>query len=154
MLNQAAIGIHNWSVHVQAQYAADRGLISVATMDRRFAKTRAQGPDDIQRYREALQAQQPVGDACDTRPNANPVVARKIAACQQRIAAQQPVLRTAAVAMGDWNMHLKDMARHADGKVPGAVAQQIWVRTYRAAPKHIDPYERAAAQLDAAPTCT
>ena len=60
-------------------------------------------------------------------------------------------MKTAAAAMGDWKRHLADMQRSAVQH--NRDAQQIWINTYKAAPPHINAYEKAAEAFKKAPKC-
>ena len=52
--------------------------------------------------------------------------------------------------MSDWKDHLVAMESTAAGEVHGA--QAVWIRTYRAAPRHINAFNKAVANFDA-PAC-
>ena len=52
--------------------------------------------------------------------------------------------------MADWTKHLADMRRSRHRKVHNA--QQKWLKTWRAAPPHINAYKKAAGRFSA-PKC-
>jgi hypothetical protein len=152
VLEHARTGVLHWEAHVGAEREAAEGTISVADRQRIFAETRQQGPGDQKRYAGALRAYDKVKDAsCGKVRGADPEVAATLARCQQRANAQAPAMRAAAAAMGDWKQHLADMQRSREVHVKDA--QQIWIEAYRAAPPHINAYERAAEKLKKAPKC-
>jgi hypothetical protein len=45
------------------------------------------------------------------------------------------------------------MAAHASGNFGSIHAQQLWIDQWRAAPKNLDAFARAAAALSKAPAC-
>jgi len=150
VLSAAKEGIGHWSEHVQAQTDANSGDISVDTMDGIFKRTRLSGPDDVQRYEGAVAAAASRPASCAV-PEATPTtIATQLKACAARSQAQQPVLSAAKDAMGDWKSHLADMRRSRTGHVHNA--QEVWLKAWRAAPKNIEAYDRAADGFNA-PRC-
>ena len=144
--------MRHWKAHVDAEREAAEGIISLADRQRIFSETRLQGPGDQKRYADALRPYDKVKDAsCRKIKGADPKVAATLAKCQQRASAQAPVLRAAAAAMGDWKQHLADMRRSSEVHVQNA--QQVWIEAYKAAPRNINPYNKAARDLKKAPKC-
>jgi hypothetical protein len=152
VLEQARTGVRHWEAHVGAEREAAEGSISIAKRQKIFKETRQQGPGDQNRYANALRAYDKVKDAsCGKTEGADADVAATLARCQQRVAAQRPVLRTAAAAMGDWKQHLADMQRSAVEH--NRDAQQVWIEAYKAAPPNINAYNRAAREFKKASKC-
>lgn len=151
VLAQARTGVSHWAEHVTAERDAEADRIDAETQQAIFKRTRLKGPTDQRRYAEALQAYADVRAAsCGRVRAAGPEVTAALAACDRRSRAQRPVLAAAAAAMGDWRSHLGDMQRSRQTHV--ADAQGIWIAAYRAAPRHLDAYERARTEF-AAPRC-
>lgn len=151
VLAAAKTGVGHWAEHVQAQTDANAGRITVATMDATFARTRLAGPDDQDRYRKAVAGYEDADGSCSAVAGASNKESAALSSCRDRSKAQQPVLKAAEDAMADWRSHLAAMARsrahHMDD------AEQIWVDAWRAAPPHIQAYDKAAAAFRGAPDC-
>jgi hypothetical protein len=147
----AKSGVAHWAGHVDAQRQADLGNIGLEEMAKRFKATRLKGPDDQKRYHEALKAYDKQQDAsCDKVAKAPKKIAATLAKCATRSDDQQPVLEAGAAGMKDWAAHLAAMQRN---KIQHqANAQQIWVKAYRAAPTHINAFNRALKDYDP-PSC-
>lgn len=151
VISRAATGIDHWSQHIQAQSDANAGKISVATMKKSFMRTRLLGPADIAGYRDALDSAADKSAGCST-PKAAPAdVAAALRPCASRLSAQKPVLTAGARGMGDWSSHLAAMRRNKESHVHNA--QQVWVRAWRAAPPHIEAFDKATAKFRAAAGC-
>ena len=152
VLDEARTGVRHWESHVDAERRAEAGTISIARRQEIFKETREKGPADQRRYADALRAYDDVKKAsCGKRDGADAKTAATLAKCQQRADAQVPVLKTAAAAMGDWKQHLADMQRSRVEH--NSNAQQVWINAYKAAPRNIDPYEKALRKFDKAPEC-
>jgi hypothetical protein len=152
VLDEARTGVGHWEAHVDAERRAEAGTISIAERQKIFKATREKGPGDQKRYAEALRAYDDVKKAsCGKTDGADAKTAATMAKCRQRADAQAPVLKTAAAAMGDWKQHLADMQRSRVQH--NSDAQQVWINAYKAAPRNIDPYEKALQKFDKAPEC-
>ena len=150
VLKAADVGIGHWAEHVQAQTDANAGRISARKMDAIFTRTRLDGPDDVAAYDQALDDLDPGSDRCDEPKGLTGPVGNKIKDCADRDRAQLPVLAAARDGMDDWESHLAAMRRSRMGHVDDA--QGVWVRAWRAAPKHISTHEAAVKEFDA-PRC-
>jgi hypothetical protein len=151
VISRAATGIDHWSQHVQAQTDANTGKISVDMMKKSFMRTRLLGPADIARYRDALDSAADKSAGCSTPKGAPTDVAGKLQSCASRLSAQKAVLTAGARGMDDWSSHLAAMRRSKEGHVHNA--QQVWVRTWRAAPPHITAFDTATAKFRTAAVC-
>jgi hypothetical protein len=152
VLDQARTGVQHWEAHVDAERKAEAGAISISERQRIFKETREKGPDDQNRYADALREYDDVKKAtCGKTDGADAKTAATMAKCQKRTDAQAPVLKTAAAAMGDWKQHLADMQRSRVQH--NSDAQQVWINAYKAAPPNINAYEKAAKKLKKAPKC-
>jgi hypothetical protein len=151
VLAAAKTGVGHWAEHVRAQTDANEGRITVDKMDGIFARTRLAGPSDQDRYRKAVADYEKADGVCKAVPGATRKESAALNGCQDRLDAQQPVLKAAAPAMADWKSHLAAMRRsrmrHMDD------AEQIWVDAWRAAPPHIRAYDMAAAAFRDAAHC-
>jgi hypothetical protein len=143
-------GIGHWSEHVQAQTDANSGKISVDRMDAIFKRTRLAGPDDVQRYRDAVDEADKESGSCSAPAEATSGERKQLNSCAARAEAQQPVLAAAEDGMRDWTSHLAAMRRSRMGHVHDA--QGVWIRAWRAAPPHIEAFEKADRAFDA-PAC-
>ena len=152
VLDKGRTGVRHWEAHVDAERRAEARTISITKRQQIFKETRLKGPEDQKRYADALRAYDKVKDAsCGKTTGADAKVATTLAKCQQRAKAQDRVMKTAADAMGDWKRHLADMQRSAVQH--NSNAQQIWINSYKAAPPHINAYEKAAGAFKKAPKC-
>jgi hypothetical protein len=152
VLHEARTGVGHWEAHVDAERRADAGSISIEERQQIFKKTRLKGPADQNRYADAVRAYKKVEDAsCGTIKGADAKVAATLASCHDRASAQAPVMKTAAAAMADWKHHLADMQRSRVQH--NSDAQQVWINAYKAAPRHIKPYEKAVRKFKKAPDC-
>ena len=150
VIEAASTGVGHWAEHVQAQSDVDAGKISTEAMDAIFKRTRLAGPEDVQRYEEAASASEDRSAGCEPVAGAPTEISDQLESCLQRSKAQQPVLTAGADGMGDWKSHLADMRRSRMHHVDDA--QGVWLRAYRAAPRHIKAYQQAIEDFDA-PKC-
>jgi hypothetical protein len=150
VLTVAKQGMRSWSEHIQAQTDANAGKITLHELDDIFERTRKSGEKDARRYTAAVHAYQGEKGSCNPQSEASANVRQRIARCAQRKAAQQPVLNAAEKGMSDWTRHLGEMRRSKQGKIHNP--QKKWLQTWRAAPKNINAYHKAATKY-AAPDC-
>jgi hypothetical protein len=151
LVREAKVGIGHWNEHVQAQTDLNAGKITGEEMGAIFVRTRLAGPADVRRYSDALQTYTRAEASCGPAAGSSAEVRSALSRCSKRDKAQQPVLRAAEDAMGDWSRHLDDMAasrrqhyRHN--------AQFGWIQTWRAAPPHLNAWQRALKEMSA-PSC-
>jgi len=146
----AEVGMGHWSEHIQAQTDANAGKITVEEMEEIFSRTMEAGDEDEQRYTEAVKTHDGQDGSCQAVADASAEVTAQLVRCAERGRAHQPVLDAAADGMADWTKHLGEMRRSMKGKIHNP--QKTWLRTWRAAPPHINAYEKAAKQFSA-PDC-
>jgi hypothetical protein len=145
------VGMRNWADHVQAQTDAFAGDISLGRMEDVFRRTQKAGDDDEKRYSRAVKAYHDRGGgSCKTVAGASARVGKHLARCADRGRAQRAVLVAVEDGMADWTKHLAVMRRSEDGKVHNP--QQKWLKTWRAAPPHINAYQKAVDRFSA-PKC-
>jgi hypothetical protein len=116
-----------------------------------FTRTRLAGPADVRRYSDALQSYTRAEASCEPAAGSPAEVKRALTRCSKRDRAQQPVLRAAEDAMGDWSRHLADMAASRKQHYRHN-AQYGWIQTWRAAPPHLNAWQRSLKDMDA-PSC-
>ena len=150
VLIEAKDGMQSWSDHLQAQTDFNDGKIDQEEMDDIFDKTRNDGNSDVERYRSAVDRHDSLHGSCGVVPGAPAEIAEGLSRCAQRSRAQQPVLAAADAGMTDWRVHLADMAKSDKGKIHNPQAK--WIRTWRAAPKNINAYNKAVQEFSA-PRC-
>ena len=150
VLTAAKTGMEHWSEHVQAQTDANAGKITVGEMDKIFDRTMKAGDEDEKRYSSAVKSYEEQDGSCRKVPGASATITEQLARCAGRGTAQEPVLAAARDGMGDWIKHLGDMRRSDQGKIHNP--QQKWLATWRAAPKNIDAYDKAADKFSG-PDC-
>ena len=150
VLDVAKTGMRNWSDHVQAQTDANSGKIKIGEMEDIFNRTMKAGDEDEERYRSAVESSAGEKGSCREVSGASAQTRRQLARCAEREKAQDPVLAAADDGMKDWITHLADMRRSEKGKIHNP--QQKWLATWRAAPKNINAYEKAADKFSA-PRC-
>lgn len=146
----AEVGIMHWSEHVQAQTDANAKKITIAQMEKIFKRTRLGGPDDVKRYHDAVQVADQSSGSCQAPASATGTVKQQLDSCAVRSKAQKPVLEAAKNGMDDWESHLAAMRRSRMVHVHDA--QGVWLRTWRAAPPHIEAFKKADTSFDA-PSC-
>jgi len=145
-------GVQNWSDHVQARTDMLEGRMSMDTMDAIWTRTKKAGPADQERFRKALDAYD-APSACAKVKDVPAADRSMVQKCTQRSAAARRAVDSAKGAMNDWEVHLANMAKFADGDMSAAMAQGRWVAAWRNAPKNINAYREARAALDKAPSC-
>jgi hypothetical protein len=150
VLAVAEVGMRHWSDHVQAQTDANADRISTARMTKIFTRTRLAGPDDEEKYEDALAEHEAQEGRCAPTAGMPSEVADHLERCAERERAQEPVLEAADAGMSDWMDHQADMRRSRADHVDHA--QRIWLRTWRAAPENIEDYEKAVDRFKA-PDC-
>jgi hypothetical protein len=143
-------GMRHWAEHVQAQTDALAGKITVGKMEDIFDRTMKAGDEDEQRYNAAVKAYRHRDGSCRAVSGASARIGKQLTRCADRGRAQRPVLVAAGDGMADWTKHLADMRRSKHGKVHNP--QQKWLKTWRAAPPHINAYKKAAGRFSA-PKC-
>lgn len=151
VIKAAAVGIGHWSEHVQAQTDRFDGKISAEKLSSIFARTRVAGPDDLRRYDDATDAWDEADGACDDRDDASTADRAQLESCSERLSALKPVMAAAADGMGDWKQHLADMRHSRMDHV--ADAEKIWLDAWKAAPPHIEAFDRAEKTYEDAPDC-
>jgi hypothetical protein len=142
--------MRNWSDHVQAQTDANAGEITIGEMEDIFDRTMKAGDEDEKQYKAAVKSFEGRDGTCNKVSGASARVTAQLARCAERRSAQEPVLRASGDGMEDWIEHLADMRRSAEGKLHDA--QRRWLETWRAAPKNINAYNKAAEKFSA-PDC-
>ena len=153
VLKEGKTGVLDWAEHIQAQKDNLSGKATVEEMKARFKKTRLRGPDDLDRYNDALTTYDDLEGSCGKVEGADSAVATSLKQCNERSKAQQPVLEATAGGMKDWKAHQKFMQRNALHQAGSpSEAQGTWLRQYRAAPKNINAFKKATANFDA-PSC-
>jgi hypothetical protein len=153
VLKEGETGVLHWAEHVQAQKDYLSGKATVEEMKARFKKTRLKGPGDLDRYNDALSAYADLEGSCGKVEGADSAVAASLKKCNERSKDQQPVLEATAGGMKDWKAHQKFMQRnalHREGSP--SVAQETWLKQYRAAPKNISAFKKATKNFEA-PRC-
>jgi hypothetical protein len=148
VVTTARTGVEHWSGHVQARTDWLAGKISKDEQKRRFAETRAPGPQDVQVFKERDAAYQPQADACaalDSDP--------KYDACVARSNAARDAVEAGRKAIGDWEAHLNNMSAFRDGEFDPTHAQHLWLQSWETAPVNINAFRAADEALQHAPTC-
>ncbi len=145
-------GVGDWNSHVQARTDMLEGRMSGDKMDAVWARTRAAGPGDQERFKKALRGY-PQPSKCEGLRGTTGAKRTVAARCVQRSRAATRALHSAEAAMKDWSEHLSNMARYADHEMSDAMAQERWVEAWRNAPKNISAYRTATATLAKAPPC-
>ncbi len=152
VIEAADTGIGNWSEHVEAQTKANRDKITITMLDKVFDRTRDAGPEDQKRYSKARENYREAKGACEPVAAAPKDVAAALANCQERVEAQERVMRAAEPAMADWKSHLEQMKQ--SDKHPGRDAQEAWLKAWQAAPPNINAFTKAVEDFeDDAPRC-
>jgi hypothetical protein len=137
----AKTGVGHWARHVQAQTDYNAKSLTYAQMKGEFLVTKLAGPADVSRYNAALSTYKGKNAGCTAVKGAPAKVATALTSCVDRNRAQQPVLHAAANGMADWKSHLAAMRRSAMGHVHDA--QALWIKTWKAAPPHINAFKKA-----------
>jgi hypothetical protein len=156
LVDAASRGAQHWSDHVQGQTDINSGartLLDVKTNT--WAPTRKAGPDDVAAFQSALANYTGVSGCQNVSAMSAPGELKpKLDACAAHQAALDKYVEASKAVIGDWQAHLGEMADHAEGHINSLQAQENWLKRWREAPAHLDPYKAAAAELAAAPACT
>ena len=141
VIDEAKTGVGHWAKHVDSQRQADLGNYTVEEMKAQFKATRLRGPGDQKRYRNAVDEYRSKDGSCEEVSEAPAEIAEALEKCAERSSDQQPVMEAGVGGMRDWAKHLADMQRSKAGHFNNPEA--VWLRTYRAAPKNINAFDRA-----------
>ena len=156
LVDAATRGAQHWSDHVQGQNdinSGARSLLDVKTNT--WGPTRKAGPDDVAAFQSALANYTGVSGCQNVSAMSAPGELKpKLDACAAHQAALDKYVEASKAVIADWQGHLGEMADHADGHVNSYQAQENWLKRWREAPAHLDPYKAAAAALASAPACT
>lgn len=156
LVDAASRGAQHWGDHVQGQNDINSGartLLDVKTNT--WAPTRKAGPDDVAAFQSALANYTGVSGCQNVSAMSAPGELKpKLDACAAHQAALDTYVEASKAVIGDWQTHLGEMADHAEGHINSFQAQDSWLRRWREAPAHLDPYKAAAAALAAAPACS
>ena len=156
VVDTAARGAQHWGDHVQGQNDINSGartLLDVKTNT--WAPTRKAGPTDVSDFQAALAAYTGVSGCQNVKALPAPgELKSKLDACAAHQAALDTYVEASKAVITDWQTHLGEMADHAEGHINSFQAQDNWLKRWREAPAHLDPYKAAAAALAAAPACT
>ncbi|HEY6742045.1 MAG TPA: hypothetical protein VI110_06770 [Lapillicoccus sp.] len=156
VVDTAARGAQHWGDHVQGQNDINSGartLLDVKTNT--WAPTRKAGPTDVSDFQAAMAAYTGVSGCQNVKALPAPgELKSKLDACAAHQAALDTYVEASKAVMTDWQTHLGEMADHAEGHINSFQAQDNWLKRWREAPAHLDPYKAAAAALAAAPACT
>ncbi len=151
IIDAARTGVEHWADHVQSQTDRFAGRISESQMKVIWVQTKLAGPADVERYSELADEHPERKNACQDVDGAPKDIARTLATCRQRQDVIKPLLSASDKAMADWEHHLADMRRSASGQAHHA--EQVWLDTWRKAPKNIKAFQAADEKLQEAPAC-
>lgn len=156
VVDTASKGAKDWSDHVQGQNDIDSGartLIDVKTNT--WGPTRAAGPGEVAAFQGALNNYTAVSGCQDVDSvTASGDMKAKLDACAAHQKALDAYVDAAKAVIADWQTHLSEMADHADGHINSYEAQANWLKRWKDAPSHLDPYKAAADALAKAPACS
>lgn len=155
VVNAARTGVDHWAAHVQARTDLLAGKITEAEMRTTWKATRLAGPEDLAALAEAGKAMEPQAEACaHVEPSSVPAeLSEAVNRCLERGEAAETAVEAGRGAVADWESHLEDMARFADGDFDAAQAQHLWVVAWEKAPANIDAFRVADKALQGAPAC-
>jgi hypothetical protein len=156
VIDTASKAATDWGNHVKGQNDINSGartLIQVKTET--WAPTRQAGPGEVAAFQAANAGYTGVGGCQNVSAIPAPSdLKAKLDACAARQTALDAYVAAAGAVLNDWATHLGEMADHADGHINSFQAQENWLKRWREAPAHLDPYKAAEAALAAAPACT
>lgn len=148
----AQTGIGHWAEHVRARTDLLSGKKPQAVTSAIWKRTRLAGSADLLRYDRAVGDYTAATGACAATRSGGGAQDR-LAACKQRALVMGRALAAADGGMTDWRAHQQAMAAHKAGEFDATHAQHLWVAAWTAAPKNIEAFRAASAQLAAAPAC-
>ena len=155
VVDTASKAATDWGAHIQGQNDINSGartLIQVKTET--WAPTRQAGPGEVEAFKSAQAGYTGVGGCQNVSAVPAPSdLKAKLDACAARQTALDAYVAAAGAVLNDWATHLGEMADHADGHINSFQAQENWLKRWREAPSHLDPYRAAEANLAAAPAC-
>ena len=143
VLTAAHPAMDQWEVHIAAMNQLVAGKITLAQAVAFWDKTRVGATHNVhafdaadQRFRSASGS---LCAAASTPPaNASPA----LAACLTAVAAAGTTVGAARTTMATWSHHVHDMERLRMGTLSPAMAQQMWLQTWKQGDRELRTYRR------------
>lgn len=155
VVSEANTGVGHWFEHIQARTDLLEDRNTQGETKAIWKRTRLAGPDDLDRFAAVLSTYNKLSGCDDLAELEAPTsMADDATACLDRSTVTAKAVSAATDAIGDWSNHLDDMARHADGHMTAAEAQDHWVEAWENAPTNINAFNDAQDDLEQAPACT
>lgn len=144
----------HWATHLGAQQAFDRGEITTARAKELWKESKAPGPQDVTRFREAKTPFDADRGACakvaqTTSTGSADGQAGQAAVCAAYAQASDAAVSAATKVVDAWSSHLDAMA----GEAHDQAYLRRWAATVKAAPKELKALDDALATVDDAQVC-
>jgi hypothetical protein len=128
VLEAAQPSMEQWEVHIAAMNKLVAGKITLAEASAFWERTRV----DARRWYGAFAAsdRRLDGPICAVPGNSSPE-AETLTTCARAVAAAVGTLDAARTTLARWSRHITDMNRMRAGTLSPAMAQHMWLRTWR-----------------------
>lgn len=151
-----AASAKSWREHTTAQVKLDSGEYTREETLDQWAKSKARGPKDLRRYKQATKRARSTNRACETiLPSA--VDRTDLRDCMTRLDTLTGVKTTGKKVHEQWSRHQKMMANKEDMTAEpsgGNKYAHTWTRLVKDSRPALKKYDRAVDQLAEAPPCT
>jgi hypothetical protein len=153
VLDAARPAMAQWSTHIDAMNQLVAGTITLAQANEFWAQTRTGAHRRYDEFAARYRSLERSGDAdgCPA-PGSSPAAPAGLAACEQAAAASAGTLRAARTTLTRWSHHIADMDRLRAGTLDPAMAQQMWLASWRQGEAEVRVY-RTRARRSAAMRC-
>jgi hypothetical protein len=152
----ADVTARDWKAHTDAQLALEQGKWSPAKAEAVWAKTKAHGSEDTERFLAAAAKVREGSGAADcssvVADTASTPLAEKGTQCAARVKALDVVASTGAVLNTQWAAHVEMMANKAHTN--SAAYHDRWVTMVAQAQAPLKRYAKASEALSKAPACS
>jgi hypothetical protein len=149
VLTSAGPAMRQWAKHITAMNQLVSGRITLADAQAYWARTRVGAARNVHRFEAAdEEVSSSAGSPCMVAsPPAGASAA--LAGCLDAVDAGSTALESARTTMATWHHHIRDMERLRTGKLSPAMAQQMWLRTWKQGDRELHTFRRDEARFEA-----
>ena len=139
-LRAAAATLAQWKVHVEAMNKLVAGKLTLSQANVFWNRTRIGAHRRLARYEHAVRSRSNIGASC-ARQNAP--ATETYLSCKMAVVARAAELRAAAVALGTWRHHVRDMDMLRMGMLSPARATRMWLAAWQKGEAQLNDYDDA-----------
>lgn len=151
-----AASAKSWREHTSAQVKLDKGEYTRDQTLAQWAKSKARGPEDLRKYKEAAKRAKTTAGACGSIPDGD-VTAAGLDDCIKRLEALSAVKKPGKKIKDQWSAH-QDMMTNKDKMTaePGGGDHyaHMWSKMVKDAGPTLTKYDTAVDALAKAPACS